>query len=329
MTLIFLIQIAVSMTSVAVQISSQNNNGQYITVDINGNGDYSSIQTAVSNAISGSTIYIKKGQYPEVINIKKEIFLVGEDKDSTIINPISGKNKYAICLGAPGASLRYLSITNGAPGLYSSCVRIIASNTRIESCNLYDTPVGITVWASNNVIDNCRFWGCNDEGIVLIGSNNLDCKNNQILNCVFYDNCDGIELQYSSKNSIINCEFYDNTHTGIDAIAQNNDGNTISDCKIYNNRVHGIYLSGSSDNQIINCLVEDNGDGNIIMNGNSKNNIIFSSSSKEEEDKNSQTSIRDRLRDIFERLVVRISKIYSERMISNLYFNNIKEKYKF
>jgi parallel beta-helix repeat protein len=260
----------------AVKIDSIDTNNSVIIVDHNGEGDYKTIQEAVNNAKPGSTIYIKKGEYAEVITIKKLINLVGEEKDSTLINPISEKNKYAICLGAPEIKIYGLSIKNGASGLYASGIRIISPNIEINNCNIFDTPVGIVIWSSQNKIESCSFWGCADEGIALIGTQYSECNNNMILNCIFKENCDGIELQYSSNNIISNCDFYDNSHSGIDAIASSNNENIISNCRIHNNKVHGVYLSSSSENIIKDCLIFNNENGNIVTNKESKNNQLIS-----------------------------------------------------
>lgn len=270
-------EINIIATIRAENIPLENNLKQSIIVSKNGDGDYTTIQEAVDNAPEGSIVYVRKGAYSEIINIKKELSLIGENKANTVINPISEKNKYAIRLGAPGGIIKNFSITNGAPGLYTTGIRISASKTEIYNCNIYDTPVGIASWSSDGIIDNCKFWGCEDEGIVLIGNSLSSCNRNKITNCIFYENCDGIELQYSSNNTISDCEFYENTHTGIDAIASSNNNNTISNCKIYNNEVHGIYLSASSDNKIIDCSILKNNDGNIIMNEYSHNNEIKTS----------------------------------------------------
>jgi len=253
---------------------SLENNLEQITIVGKDGGDYETIQEAVDNAPEGTTVLVKAGNYDEIIDIKKAIYLIGENKETTIINPISEKNKHAICLGVPGAIVKNLSIKNGAPGLYATGVRMSASKTEIHNCNIYETPVGIAIWTSDNVIDHCSFWGCKDEGIALIGSQYSKCNNNTITNCTFYDNCDGIELQYSSNNTIDNCEFFRNTHTGIDAIASSNNDNTISNCEIHDNAVHGIYLSGSSRNKITACSISRNTDGNIVMNKNSFDNVI-------------------------------------------------------
>lgn len=255
-------------------ISTDKNEIFYIVVDKNGSGEYASIQEAVDNALEDTTIYIRPGVYSEIICIRKKVKLIGEDKEKTIINPISEENKYAIRLGAPEICINNLCITNGAPGIYSTGIYISSSKIDIKNCQFYDNPIGIAIWTSNNSIYNCSFWGCTDEGIALLGSKYSNCENNKIINCKFYNNCDGIELQYSSNNIIADCEFYNNTHTGIDAISSNNDNNLISGCKIYDNKVHGLYLSSSSENQIIDCSIEDNKDGNIIITKNSHNNVI-------------------------------------------------------
>jgi len=278
-TVLFLVILLFAEINIIATINAENitleeNLKQCIIVSKKGEGEYTTIQEAVDNAPEGSIVYVNKGIYSEIINIKKEIKLLGEDRANTIINPISEKNKYAIRLDAPGCIVKNFSITNGASGLYTTGIRISASKTEIYDCNIYDTPVGIASWCSDGIIDNCEFWGCEDEGIALIGNSLSSCNRNKITNCIFYENCDGIELQYSSNNTISDCEFYENTHTGIDAIVSSNDNNTISNCKIHNNKVHGIYLSASSDNRILDCSILKNNDGNIIMNEHSHNNKI-------------------------------------------------------
>jgi len=292
---ILLLNIAIIFNAHAVELINSDTEKNVIVVDINGEGDYSSIQDAINNEQKGSLIYIKKGEYCEIIDIRKQIELIGEDKELTLINPISETNKYAIYVGTENVIIKDLSIKNRGPGQYSSAIRITASNTEIYNCNLIDTPVGISIWTSDNIIENCYFSGCRDEGIALLGTSYSDCSNNKIKNCIFEKNCDGIELQFSSKNIIDNCEFYYNTHSGIDAIASSNDENIISNCEIYNNDVYGIYLTSSSYNQITDCIISNNKDGNIVMNKNSHNNeiknIVYSEVDNEE-DKEVDSHIR-------------------------------------
>lgn len=243
-----------------------------ITVDKNKTGDYTSIQQAINNAKDMSTIYIKPGNYKENIEIKKTIHLIGTE--NVIINPTSGKQNYAIQITAPGTKISKLSITSPTQGIYNTGIYICASNTSIIDCNIYNTPIGIAIWTSKNIIKNCNFQGCQDEAIALLGNKYKPCNQNKIINCIFQNNSDGIELQYSSNNIIANCKFYKNTHTAINAIAESNNKNIITNCTIYNNHVNGIYLSSSSNNQILYCNISKNQYGNIITTGNSYNNKI-------------------------------------------------------
>src|SRR3989338_6296465 len=56
-------------------------------ININGAGDYSSIQDAVNNATAGDTINVGAGTYNEnQIVIDKPIKLIGAGADTTIIN---------------------------------------------------------------------------------------------------------------------------------------------------------------------------------------------------------------------------------------------------
>jgi parallel beta-helix repeat protein len=316
---IILLNFTIVLNTQAEQILIADSENYQIIVDINGEGDYDSIQDAINNAQAGSKIYIKKGEYPEIINIRKQIELIGEDRDLTLISPISETNKFAIFLGAENSIIRDLSIKNRGPGLYASAVRITASNTEIYNCNILDTPVGIAIWTSNNIIDNCYFSGCKDEGIALLGTSYSDCSNNKITNCIFEKNCDGIELQYSSRNTIENCEFYNNTHSGIDAIASSNDKNIISNCEIYNNDAYGIYLASSSNNQIIDCIISDNKDGNIVMKKNSHNNEIINTESNKIENKENKED--DSTRQLNPFMIIFLQRFSRLKSILNSTFN--------
>jgi len=274
MLLVALLFIQLAATASANKISQSSKN--YLVVDKSGNGDYVKIQEAIDNAKTGSTVYVKNGEYAEVIEIDKKLTLIGESKEGTIINPLSKKNKYAIILSASGCTIETLTIKNRGPGIYTSAIRITADNNKIVDCDILDTPVGITVWSSNNIIDGCYFSGCEDEGIALIGGTHFKCDNNKIKNSVFFNNGDGIELQFSSGNIISDCKFYDNTHAGIDAIRESNNGNIISNCEIYDNGVYGIYFASSDDNQIIDCKIYANKIDNIFNRNSNNNNVTTS-----------------------------------------------------
>lgn len=252
---------------------SEESEPKELRVDKTDTSAYQSIQDAVDDASSESTIYVAKGSYNEKITVNKKVTIRGDDKKTTKITYTSKKNSYAVAITAQGATFSGLAVQNNAEGLYTSAIKISSSHVTIENCIINNTPIGIAIWSSSNTIENCQFNGCKDEGIALLGSQTISCDNNLIQNCQFFDNCDGIEMQSSSNNHIINCEFFDNTHAGIDAVGSSNNNNKITNCKIYNNNAFGIYLSQSSGNIIDNCKITNN----EIMTIQSKENIISDS----------------------------------------------------
>ncbi len=215
------------------------------------------IQDAINNALPNSTILLPAGTFTEILTINKPLHLKGEGATRTLLSPTSANNGYAIRIIAKGVTLSDLDITNKGPGLYTTCVKISASNTTIQNCTFHDTPIGIAIWNSENTISGCKFSGCDDEGIVLLGTSTTACTNNTIISCNFYENCDGIELQYATDNTVEYCTFTQNTHAGIDAIESNNNNNIISHCKFTDNQAFGLYLAGSSYNLITQCSFSD------------------------------------------------------------------------
>jgi parallel beta-helix repeat protein len=222
------------------------------------------IQSKIDQAQPYDTIRLAPGSYDQTIIIRKPLTLSGSHPKKTVIHTTSPQNQAAITVASSYVRIENISITNDGPGLYTSGIRILSNHTTIDHCIIEDTPVGIALWTSLNTISNCLFLNCDDEGIVLLDTSYSPCQYNSIINCTFLYNCDGIELQQSSYNIIYNCTMRFNTHSGIDAIRNNNDYNLISNCVICDNKVHGIYFAGSSNNRIISCCIENNTDGNII-----------------------------------------------------------------
>jgi parallel beta-helix repeat protein len=214
---------------------------------------YERIQDAIDHASPGSTIYVNPGTYIEILTITKTLSLVGGGKEITCISPTSSKNSYAIRIAADDVVLSGFTITNHGDGLYTTGVKISASQVTIQECDIFDTPVGIAIWSSDNTISSCEFQGCDDEGIVVLGSSIAPCLHNTIRHCRFQSNCDGIELQYASDTHIEDCEFLENTHAGIDVIGSSNNNNMISECVFSGNQGFGLYLAGSSSNIITGC----------------------------------------------------------------------------
>ncbi len=254
----------VFISGVSVSLSAFAGNDGYIIVDGNGKGDYSSIQDAINHAQEGDTILVKSGEYREVLIINKRVTILGEDRNRTKINPASIRNGFAIEIRAGGVILKNLNITNRGNGKYAQAVKIVSPDVKVIGCMIHDVPVGISIWSSNNTIEGCKFWNCKDEGVVLMGTKYTNCDNNNIVKCYFYNNGDGVELQYADGNVIMDCIMKDNLHSGVDILDFHSEDNLIVNCSITGNTYGIMYMSDS--NALVNCTVSDNIDGNIVTN---------------------------------------------------------------
>ena len=108
-----------------------------IIVDINGDGDYTSIKQAISNADVTDIVFIRKGVYNENrISVSKKIEIIGEDPSNTIIN-CSGNIAFTFNIG-------YVDISN---------LQII--NTEQFSITVSPGSLGCTI--SNCIINTNKY----------------------------------------------------------------------------------------------------------------------------------------------------------------------------
>jgi len=177
--------------------------------------DYPTIKAAINAASPGDTIMIKAGTYYENLVVSKSLSLVGEDRDTTIIDG-NGKGIaiYVTC-NVSQVLIRGFTLHNGQPGIklgaYSN--DNIIMNNRIEN-NLS----GIVLEESsrnsiiNNIIENNVF-----NGIHLIMSNTAG-GGNQIIGNDIIGNLNGVNSFCTvtiSSNVFSDNDFISNTRQAI------------------------------------------------------------------------------------------------------------------
>ena len=183
--------------------SNSLNRGTTFYVGGSGPGNYTSIQDAIDNASDGDTVFVYSysSPYYENIVVDKPIQLIGENKDSTIIDGVESGD--VIDVDANNVSISNFGIKNG--GLGNAGIKITSSsNNTITNCAVYNNShTGITLTSSlNNTITNCNISNNGIYGILLDAS-----STNSIICCTVYNHNFGIELYSSSDNNI----FYHNT----------------------------------------------------------------------------------------------------------------------
>ncbi|WP_292601238.1 DUF1565 domain-containing protein, partial [Methanobrevibacter sp. UBA212] len=141
--------------------------GDTITVDCNGDGDYTTISAAVGAATGGETIFIKNGEYTETSKIDigtKQFSFMGESSDGVIIK--SGDNDLFYTTGSGGASLVFNNLIFKDISMTGAKVPIFIGgndNVNITNCifdNCASRYGALRIFTSGSVIvDNCKFLG--------------------------------------------------------------------------------------------------------------------------------------------------------------------------
>lgn len=191
--------------------------------------DYLTIQAAVDAAVVGDEIHVSSGEYNDIVSISKEVNIVGENKETTIIDRSGeyyGFKIYADNVKVSGFTIR--NVKNG--GIYlsgaSGCrfENIIITNVRGQNDYTKSTEgYGLQLIASSN--NNFNTINISDvqggryntypsgyktgNGISL----EQDSNNNMIINCTISNITGGmgrgIRVQDSTGNHIKNNEIFD------------------------------------------------------------------------------------------------------------------------
>jgi parallel beta-helix repeat protein len=249
--------IAISNLSISYEINSDR---KILYVGGTGENNYTTIQDAIYNASSGDTIFVYDDSSPYIENVRifKSINLVGEDKNTTIID---------------GSGV-------------GNVLFILTDEINIESFTITNANCGILVNSHYNTFKN------------LIIKNNIDGMkfgrtNNHIENNFIFDNVLGINLEDSHNNTIDNNIISENigallvskcndNEINSNKISKNNGGIILfesTNTTIYSNNIsqnnYGIYIKGSKDNTIISNDIISNYRYGIWLYNSSLNKIIL------------------------------------------------------
>jgi len=238
--------------------------GDTIYVDDDGGQDYTCIQDAIDNASSGDTVYVYSGIYYENVLVNKTIDLVGEDKNTTVID--GGENGDVVCIFRDWVNLNGFTMQNGDTGVRIPYGRVVgrdtfyfhSDNNTVSNCKAVDNQLGIVIENTDNnqIIGNDISSDETDENynkgqhaVLIQGSESND---NLIKQNTIYHYRSGISACYwsgsGSSNTILENEIIDS----INGISICNNDNIVNDNTITNNfrTSAGIEVSGDF-NQVI------------------------------------------------------------------------------
>jgi len=232
------------------QSSTEISNGKTLYVGGLGPNNYSKIQDAIDNASDGDTVFVydDSSPYYERVKINKSIDLIGENRDTTIIDAKRKGN--IIFISSNNVSIKELTLQNSS-GLNNASIKI-------------DFDFGICTISDNIIIDN-------DNGVSMYFSGN----NNTIKDNIFFNNKETSIKGSHHNNNIISGNTFDHP-AGIyqdqcirfhSCARFNISGNTIKKCN------SGITLDLSNNNLISENIISTVGYEGIRIRG-SNNKII-------------------------------------------------------
>ena len=197
--------------------------------------DYPTIQGAIDAASPGDIVLVAAGTYYEHVRANKTVSLVGESRETTIID---GDGTGYVYVTADNVKIIGFTIQNGRMGIFlnHSSGNIIYANT-IASNDYWGVWL---VESSGNLISGNRILN-NGDGVpgLMWG--------------------DGIGLEYSNSNLIIDNFISSNVVAGITLFSSH--GNIVANNTITKNGGAALDLVSSSENIIIDNIVASNGGG--------------------------------------------------------------------
>jgi len=228
--------------------------------------DYPTIQEAINNADNGDTVFVRNGTYDEIIFVNKSLSLIGEDRDTTIIDG-GRRDGYVVYVKAENVVIQGFTIQSY---IFSIGIRLDnARNSSIVDNNIMHNGYGILVWGSpyTNVSAN-NLYGNINIGIGVAGSHNVHVSSNNI----HYTVQIGVAVSYCNPSYV-----YDNRITQCRwGLIIGGSGVYIFSNSFVGNLGNAIYLSDARRNTIRQNNITGCGEwGAIFEFANSSDNLIF------------------------------------------------------
>ena len=231
--------------------------------------NYTTIQDAIDNSSNGDTVFVfdDSSPYYETITINKSISLIGEDKDTAIIDGSDSGD--VIKVSADRVNISGFTIQNSQSGYHEAI--IISSSFNTINDNIITANNGSGIFCAGgffgpaccNVISGNIISSNKKYGIYIVDSSNNTINGNNIIS----NNFDGIYFSNSISNAITG-NYILNNGNGINIYDSNS--NTITGNNIISNNYNGLFLSGSSSNTITsNNIISNTYDGIYLYDSNS------------------------------------------------------------
>jgi parallel beta-helix repeat protein len=266
--------------------------GHWLYVGGSGPNNYTKIQDAIDNASTGDTVFVFPGTYPENLVVDKTINVIGQERNTTIID--GGEHGSVVFIEANETTITEFTIRNSGEGFEHAGVSLLRSTgctireniiTSNQGNGILSLLSGKNAFLSNTVISN-NYYGFNiresdttfilyntvigntEAGIVAVNSNCTIIDFNLISNTTY----EGIGL-WSCNGAIVSNNTI--TQTNFAAVFLYFSTRIILMYnELQNNNQYGLLFDNSSYNTIYGNVIRENIQSGIEIDPSSQGNLI-------------------------------------------------------
>lgn len=223
-----------------------NVSGSTLYVGGAGPGNYTSIQGAIDDASPGDTVNVFSGVYYENVIVNKTISLVGEGRDTTIIDGNGSGNM--VHVSADWVNISGFTVRNGGQSLglppHSMGVWLhYAQNCSVTDSSISNNEFGLLLSSANGTTITGNVISSNHlDGITIVSSNHNTVVNNTVMSNWEF----GIALYYSANNTLADNNV-SNNHDAVGLLYAS--GNTIKE-NTFSDHLQGVSLTHSENNSV-------------------------------------------------------------------------------
>ncbi len=294
----------VALALLGALLALPSGSGEEIVVDVNGNGDYTTIEDGLEAAEDGDLVRIWDGIYVEYnLTIEDQIIVRGNGT-STVVN--ASWEGHGFIVEHDYVEISHLKVESSANGTapegpyyaYFSGVYVNANegaNLHLESLVLEGNYVGLVVdgqfyiHVSNSTITGSTYIGAHFHGSWYLRIDNSTISNNggrgilcyychhaKIYYSLFESNGgEGVKSEYAFNQTFYETDFEDNTGVGL--YMHHAKFNSVRHVAFTYNKGGITLTSSSNQNEIVECQAYDNEDHGYLFVSDSINNYLNSS----------------------------------------------------
>ena len=207
--------------------------GEFLYVGGTGPNNFTFIQDAIDNANPGDTIFVYTGIYYENLMVNKSVNIVGENKNSTVIDGGAENDTIHICIGSDGTTIMGFTIRNCGIEPMDAIIEMHSHHNMLSDMIIEGGGAGLLLYASNNnTIKHNVFSNNSYYGIDFFSGDNNTISQNVIRECHY-----GVVFEVTGM-SIYNTIYKNTISRNTVGIVQFQSQNYITENNFINNTFH-------------------------------------------------------------------------------------------